>query len=334
MLDSPMNDFNTNSIVTHQGRLSPVAIAYDARYKQTLAKDERRQNARRWARRIGCQYEKSIVIPRWKKLAQNASKQKLSVCIITMNSAGRIRPLLDYLRSYVDEIVVGIDSKTTDNTWGICGGLVDELFTVENPSATCNGGLEAIVARCHGDWILRLDDDEYPEPSLWQYIQGIMATKRYTHYKLPRLHLSSRNPLQWIDDGYLYPDYQMRLFRNTPNAIHFPGAIGHLGITCDGPKGRLNTINLIHLNLAMNPRSKREAKLKSYVERLAGSWVHPINERALLFEDYPYQMRLYDYDDATFREILSQALENITQSSRPTSLKKRYYQEAMTATPE
>jgi hypothetical protein len=305
---------DATSIVTHQGRLSPVAIAYDARYRETLAKDDRRQKARRWAHQWGCRYERAIVIPRWKRFAKGAMPQKLSVCIITMNSAGRIKPLLEYLRPHVAEIVVGVDSKTTDNTLAVCQGLADELFTVENPSATCNGGLEAIVNRCHGDWILRLDDDEYPEPTLWTHLQGIMAAEHYTHYKLPRLHLCQAEPLRWIDDGYLYPDYQMRLFRNDPEAIHFPGAVGHLGITCDGPKGRLNTINLIHLNLAMNPRPQREAKLKSYVDRLNGGWVHPINERALLFEDYPYHVRPYDAPARGFTETLQSALLQIAQN--------------------
>jgi hypothetical protein len=292
---------------------SDFQIQRDERYKKTFQRDMRRQKARRLTQKVGASYERMFRYPQWRSIAKSeAGKRKLSTCIITMNSAHRIRPLLEYIRGFSDEIVVGVDSKTADNTFEACQGLADELFMIQNDSLTCNAGLEALVDHCHGDWILRLDDDEFPEPEFIRYKAGILATERYTHYKLPRLHLSYAQPetlaLSWINDGYLYPDYQMRLFKNDKNLLKFPGAVGHLGIECDGPKGRLNTINLIHLNLAMNPREKREEKLEKYIQRLNGQWVHPINEHALLFEDFHYQIEPYRHPDKTFTRLLAQTV--------------------------
>lgn len=283
-------------------KASDFAIQRDERYVQTLAKDTRRQQARRLARQLAVQYERAFMLPQWKKAARG--NRKLSTCIITMNSADRIQPLLRYIRRFSDEIVVGVDSKTTDNTFEACRGLADELFTIESEALTCNAGLEPLVDRCHGDWVLRLDDDEFPEPQITELIGGVIATDKYTHYKLPRLHLCSVEPLLWINDGYLYPDYQMRLFKNERALLKFPGAVGHLGIECEGPKGRLNSINLVHLNLAINPRFKREAKLRTYIERLNGGWVHPVNEHALLFEDFSYRIEPYDIADTEFSTLL------------------------------
>lgn len=279
-------------------------IRRDRAYYSTLAADTRRQRFRRWAQWWGVAYETQCVYPRWEKAASKPGP-KLSTCIMTMNGEHRIRPLLEYIRTFSDEIVVGVDSKTTDNTLAACKGLCDELFVIESDALTVNAGLEKLINRCHGDWVLRLDDDEFPEPHFARYKNGILAQEKYTHYKLPRLHLCNIHPMQWVDDGYLYPDYQMRLFKNDKSLLTFPGAVGHLGIRCAGPKGRLNSINLVHLNLAINPRFKREEKLATYIKRLNGGWVHPVNEHALLFEDFKYNIKPYSHPDAQFIKTLA-----------------------------
>ena len=291
-------------------------ITRDLRYRWTYFCDSLRQMIRRWMHRLQKRQEQKVCWPRWQEKAGSNLKlkaQSLSTCIITMNSADRIRPLLEYIRPWSDEIVVGVDSKTTDNTFEVCRDLADELFWIDNQAQTCNGGLEALVSYCHSDWVLRLDDDEFPEPEFTALKEGILSQEDYTHYKLPRLHIcavdSREQSLSWIDDGYLYPDFQMRLFRNQKDLLHFPGAVGHTSIQCDGPRGKISGINLVHLNLAINPRWKREQKLKTYVERLNGGWVHPVNEHALMFEDYHYQIKSYLGGDAAFRKRLIETVE-------------------------
>jgi glycosyltransferase involved in cell wall biosynthesis len=286
-------------------------IHRDTRYWKTLYRDLMRYRVRRAVHQIGCWRERQWQYPLWKEVSQKRNSKKrptLSTCIMTMNAENRIRPLLQYIRHFSDEIVVGVDSKTTDNTLEACKGLSDELFVIESTALTCNAGLETLVNRCHGDWVLRLDDDEYPEPHFADFKQGILSVDEITHYKLPRPHLSSVNEdtgaIFWVNDGYFYPDFQMRLFRNDRTLLSFPGAVGHLGIQCQGKQGRLNTFNLIHLNLAINPRFKREEKLAKYIQRLQGEWVHPINERALLFEDFRYHIQPYHYPDSAFKKLL------------------------------
>lgn len=287
-------------------------IQRDDQYRKTLTKDLRRYTVRRLAHQINTVYEKALWVPRWKKQVSRSAntKKSLTTCIMTMNSADRIRPLLEYIRRFSDEVVVGVDSKTTDDTYHVCEGFADELFIIESTAQTCNAGLETLVERCHGDWILRLDDDEFPEPHFEEIKDGLIATDKFTHYKLPRLHLSSANPLMWINDSYLYPDFQMRLFKNDKSLLKFPGAVGHLGIECAGRRGRVNSVNLVHLNMAINPRFKREQKLKTYIDRLNGEWVHPVNEHALLFEDFNYKIEPYTYPNEVFQDLLSGTIKH------------------------
>lgn len=292
-------------------------IQRDEAYRTKACQDHRRYRMRRWVHALSCFYEKLIRVPRWQGLAGQA-RPSLSVCIITMDSGHRIGPLLRHLRTWLqpgDEIVVGIDSKTTDHTWDVCEPLVDTVFTIENNALTCNGGLGELVGRCQGNWVLRLDDDEFPEPHFFQWLPGFLNQDRITHYKLPRLHLSAlaydqeQSPtLWWVPDGYLYPDFQMRLFKNDPALLTFPQAVGHASIGCQGARGRINSVNLVHLNLAINPRWRREAKLRNYIKRLDGGWVHPVNEYALLFEDFNYQCQRYTYPDRQFQQQLAETI--------------------------
>lgn len=283
-------------------------IIRDRRYAETCRRDMRRQKVRRAVHHLAAAWERQVWRPRWERVKD--SGRKLSTCIITMNSEHRIVPLLKYIRAFSDEIVVGVDGKTTDNTLAVCEGLADELFVIENEALTCNSGLEALVSRCHGDWVLRLDDDEFPEPHFAKIRHGLMAGERHTHYKFPRLHLAHVEPadrsMTWINDSYLYPDFQMRLFRNDPQLLSFPGAVGHSSIQCGGRRGKVNTVNLVHLNMAVNPRFKREEKLEKYIARLNGEWVHPVNEHALLFEDFHYRIEPYRYADDDFLRLLAE----------------------------
>lgn len=293
---------------------TPPVIPRDRRYWQTLWRDSARQTVRRLVHQFKQWQEKQQQVPVWQAFPADQKRLHLSTCIITMNSADRIRPLLAYIRSFSNEVVIGVDSKTTDQTLEVCeqakaDGLIDTLFVIESTALTCNAGLEQLVTACTGDWVLRLDDDEFPEPLFKSIVNGLIHQDAVTHYKLPRLHLCTIDPLSWINDGYLYPDFQMRLFKNDPALLHFPGAVGHSSIRCDGPQGKVHSVNLVHLNLAINPRFKREEKLSSYIKRLNGGWVHPINERALLWEDFPYNIEPYTYPDPAFCQAMTETVK-------------------------
>lgn len=283
------------------------------KYWKTLYKDLAWHQVRRWLHKAGAQ--KEIASGLYEAPPQEAT-QRLSTCVITMDAADRIAPLIAHAKEISDEVVIGVDSKTTDNTFELCQQAgADVVFWIENNALTCNAGLEQLVDACSGDWILRLDDDEYMEPQFNRIKHALMNQTHFTHYKFPRLHISNVNPLQWINDSYLYPDYQMRLFKNQKELLHFPGAVGHTSITSDGPKGRIFATNIIHLNHAINSRQKREAKLEKYIRRHNGGWVHPINEYALLVEDFNYLIEPYQHPDEAFCALLQEVVRKVQQEA-------------------
>ena len=79
----------------------------------------------------------------------------LSVGILAFNSADYIEPLLKAAKDFADEIVVGVDSSSTDSTEQICRNYADKLFRLE-PIGTSERALAWLNEQCAGDWILRL----------------------------------------------------------------------------------------------------------------------------------------------------------------------------------
>ncbi len=280
------------------------------KYYYTLNKDQLWHAFRRWQHRRGIQRELASDLYHTTGMPPSGRKT-LSTCVLTMNAENRIAPLIRYLKTFSDEVVIGVDSKTTDRTTEVARDAGAEVvFEIENTALTCNGMLEALVKRCTGDWVLRLDDDEYIEPQFIQIKDRLMAQENHTHYKFPRLHLCETQPLRWVNDSYLYPDYQMRLFKNDLHLLTFPGPIGHTAITASGSKGRIYATNIVHLNLAINSRTQREAKLDRYILRHNGEWVHPINEYALLYEDFGYRIDPYLHSDDAFCTLLTQVVQS------------------------
>src|SRR5690554_4136277 len=79
------------------------------KYYYTLYKDLAWHRFRRWQHANGLRQEKRS------SLYQQPAPQhnlRLSTCIITMNSAHRIAPLITHAKTFSDEVVIGIDSKT------------------------------------------------------------------------------------------------------------------------------------------------------------------------------------------------------------------------------
>jgi glycosyltransferase involved in cell wall biosynthesis len=295
-----------NLVLTRTPANDPITagIIRDHKYWQTLKNDMRRQQWRRRVHRLHALWQQRTQWPLWQKLTTRPGR--LSICIMTMNAEQRLGPVLARIRPFADELVIGVDSKTTDGTLAIAQAYADTCITIDNPAATCNGGLKTLVSHCTGDWLLRLDDDELMPPEFWELLPALMAQTRYTHFKLPRLHLNQLSPLLWIDDGYLYPDYQLRLLKNDPALHHFPPPVGHVGLTCEGERGRLASLPIIHLNLAINSPDARAAKLRKYIDRLAGQWVHPVNETCLLYERFDYRVRPYLHPNAQWLDSLTQ----------------------------
>ena len=179
----------------------------------------------------------------------------------TRDSADRIGVLLERLSELVDDIVVILDSRSTDGTEQIARayGAVHRIdFDPQFIEST-----RSLFRFCAGDWILSIDDDESLGDA-WtaEAVRTLVADRSATQYWFPR---------RWVvppGDAYLsiapwYPDWQPRLLRNLPTLYRLPAKVHDAGGMA-GESRFVPTMPIQHDKLLLSPRSARERLVETY----------------------------------------------------------------------
>ncbi|WP_434514861.1 glycosyltransferase family 2 protein [Dechloromonas sp. ARDL1] len=134
-----------------------------------------------------------------------ATRQPLSVAIITLNAASQLE---DCLKSacFADDIVV-VDSGSTDGTQALAmrygARLIDQTWLGFGPQKQF-----AVDAARH-DWVLCLDADERVSPELRKAIEQTLQEPADGAYRFARCN---RFLGRYLKHGEGYPDWSLRLF--------------------------------------------------------------------------------------------------------------------------
>src|SRR3954454_23522237 len=156
----------------------------------------------------------------------------ISFCCLSGGPPARTAALVAIVRPAVDEVVVALDDPLHPARLREPPQQGDEL--VRYPFAEpMERALAWLHGLCRGDWVLRLDDDEVPSPPLLERLREGVAAPGLTHAHVPRRWLHPEAST-WLADAPWTPDYQLRLVRNDPAAVSFPGRI-HVPIFAVGP---------------------------------------------------------------------------------------------------
>ena len=182
----------------------------------------------------------------------------LSVAVIARDEERHIAVALQSAQPIAGELLVLLDTRTTDRTAEIargCGARVVEA-AFRSHAAQRNRAL----ALCAGEWVLFLDADERLTPELIAEIQMLGADKdagergnEYAGYWIPRHNLYWGRALR---GGGWYPDRQLRLLRRGA-ARYDERRLIHEYPELDGPAGMLSG-HLLHINI----ESLRELRRK------------------------------------------------------------------------
>ena len=165
------------------------------------------------------------------------SRPRLSVVVITLNEAERLRACLESA-AWADELVV-VDAESQDKTVQIAREFTDRVLV--RPWAGFAEQKNFAVAQATGDWILSLDADEEVPPELRAEIQALLgAEPAEDGYRVPRRNIFWG---RWIRHGGLYPDWQLRLFRRGRG--RFVERTVHESVRVEGRVGRLES-PLVH----------------------------------------------------------------------------------------
>jgi len=200
--------------------------------------------------------------------ASSASKDlALSVSIITRNSGARLAESIAQARRFADEVVIGVDADSQDNTWDVAADLADTVYRFKHPQQLAPAHLLAL-RYCRGQWLLRLDDDEYMEAGFEEIVPELLQTQALTHYYLPRKWVVSLNPPRYMHAVPWYPNYALRLLRNDPALVWKPPRY-HSGYLVAGPGAEEARCAILHYEPVICPPELLEQKLKAY--RAGGS---------------------------------------------------------------
>jgi glycosyltransferase involved in cell wall biosynthesis len=159
-----------------------------------------------------------------------ASRQPLSVAIITLNAVSQLEACLESVR-FAEEIVV-VDSGSSDGTQALAerygARVIEQEWLGFGPQKQF-----AVQAAGH-DWVLCLDADERVTPVLQSAIETALQAPTFSAYRFPRCN---RFLGRYLKHGEGYPDWSLRLFdrrqaRWSSDAVHekveTDGAVGEL----------------------------------------------------------------------------------------------------------
>lgn len=151
----------------------------------------------------------------------------ISVCIVCLNEAEKLKKCLKSLEGFADEIIV-IDLGSTDQTLEVCESFAAKVYKHEKVPY-----VELIrnfaISKTNGDWVLILDPDETIPEKLKEKLKEITTTD-YVAVNIPRKNIFFG---KWISHTNWWPDYHIRFFKNGKvewlEAIHsYPRVTGNI----------------------------------------------------------------------------------------------------------
>ena len=151
------------------------------------------------------------------KLRTQAPAETLSVCIICKDGEHELGKPLEKIALVADEIIVGIDNKTTDRTKELAESYGAITFSIQSPlEQGFDEARNETIKRATMDWILWIDADETIENA--HGLKRYLRNNAYTGYAIKQHHYAIEPP------ALFQTDYPVRIFRNH-KGIKFFGVV-------------------------------------------------------------------------------------------------------------
>lgn len=133
---------------------------------------------------------------------------KISVVVSAFNEEKNLSACLESL-AWADEIVV-VDNESTDKTAQIAKKYTKKLYSQKNDPLQIDVQKNFGFTKATHEWVLSLDADERISPELSHEIKKVIADTQANGFKIPRKNIVFG---KWIEHSFLWPDYQVRLFK-------------------------------------------------------------------------------------------------------------------------
>jgi len=165
------------------------------------------------------------------------SRRPLSVFVLTLNEADRLRRTLRSV-AWADERIV-VDCGSTDGTPEVA--RAEGARVVHHPWEGYSRQKEFSLSLCREDWVLWIDADEEISDPLKKSIEAALRREDPPDgFEMARRTIYLGKPLRF---GGWYPDWKVRLFRK--DRVRFDGLRVHESARVEGTVGRLEG-DLLH----------------------------------------------------------------------------------------
>ena len=159
---------------------------------------------------------------------------KLSAIIIAKNEEKNLRLCLQSMAEIIDDVVVLVDSSSTDNTFQVASSFPNVNFEVVTWQGFAKTKTYA-VSKTKYDWIFWVDADEELTDGLISEIKAFKkSSPQYACYDVARRAFFLG---KWIRHSGWYPGRIKRLFNK--QHVHFDEKGVHEGLIIDGAVGHL-----------------------------------------------------------------------------------------------
>jgi hypothetical protein len=210
-----------------------------------------------------------------------------------------------------------VDDKTTDATISVLRMLGEEALPISLPQPSVESALAQFPNFFREEWVLRMDDDEFPSCGLIKFLSRATAKTREEAIAFPRREaLPFGLPLRYPTMEMLYSappwpfhlDPQVRAFRHREvdytDEIHTPGFIPRS--IAVAPIGAY----LVHFNSIIRTLPERLKKLANYEKAQEGAGTLPAARASVpeLVPESDLRMRVFETNEF---DALSLSLANI-----------------------
>jgi hypothetical protein len=210
-------------------------------------------NRSRWYRgRVNGDLEGSEASPR----------PRISLCCITAGPLHQVAAILRLYRPVVDEIVVAVNGRFTQEELEPLVGLADRILPCEMRADFLQERYRAwLYAQCRGEFICTVDTDEVPSAALLAALPELASARDVVTY-LTACRWCFPDVEHWLDEYPWEPSWKMILVRNDPATLQIKGGV-HEGVMAVSPY-RFMELPIYHLSDATLALEQREAKVDFY----------------------------------------------------------------------
>ncbi|MDB5611424.1 MAG: Stf0 sulfotransferase [Bradyrhizobium sp.] len=230
--------------------------------------------------RVGNNPSRSLHTPpgtRWYVPWRNAGKSRkprLTVSIITRNSEIRLESVLANVSKFADEIVVGVDTSSTDRTLEIASSHANTVYQFRLKTAGQLAPARMLALEyATGDWILSLDDDECMEESFADLLPQLMNDPKVNYYFLSRKWIVNLDPCEYLHGPPHFPNWALRLFRNDRSLVWKPSRV-HSQYHVQGMGYFEPRASILHFEPVWCSPAKRAIKMEEYRSAGAAAYTH------------------------------------------------------------